>query len=41
MTTHAIPSYLSKDDLGPWGVFLQQIDRVTPYLGDLAFWLSR
>jgi len=40
MTSHAIPSYLSKDDLGPWGVFLQQIDRVTPYLGELAFWVE-
>ena len=40
MTSHVIPSYLSKDDLGPWGVFLQQIDRVTPYLGELAFWVE-
>jgi len=40
MTSHAIPSYLSRDDLGPWGVFLQQIDRVTPYLGELAFWVE-
>ena len=40
MTMHPIPSYLSKDDLGPWGVFLQQIDRVTPYLGELAFWVE-
>jgi len=37
---HAIPSYLSPDNLGPWGVFLQQIDRVTPYLGPLAYWVE-
>ena len=40
MTTHAIPSYLSKDNLGPWGVFLQQVDRVTPYLGELQYWVE-
>jgi glutamate dehydrogenase (NAD(P)+) len=40
MTSHSIPSYLSGDALGPWGVFLQQIDRVTPYLGELAFWIE-
>ena len=40
MTSHVIPSYLSGDALGPWGVFLQQIDRVTPYLGELAFWIE-
>ena len=40
MTSHVIPSYLSKDDLGPWGVYLQQIDRVTPYLGELACWVE-
>ena len=38
MPKHAIPSYLQADNLGPWGVFLQQIDRVTPYLGELAYW---
>lgn len=31
-------SYVPQDDLGAWGVFLEQVDRVTPYLGDLAFW---
>src|SRR4030095_1130722 len=40
VTHHAIPSYLSPDNLGPWGVFLQQIDRVTPYLGPLAYWVE-
>jgi glutamate dehydrogenase (NAD(P)+) len=38
MSTHPIPSYLQPDHLGPWGDFLQQIDRVTPYLGELAYW---
>lgn len=27
--THALPSYLNADDLGPWGNYLQQVDRVT------------
>jgi glutamate dehydrogenase (NAD(P)+) len=36
----AIPSYLQADHLGPWGIFLQQVDRVTPYLGDLARWVD-
>ena len=40
MTSHVIPSYLSKDDLGPWGMYLQQVDRVTPYLGELAYWVE-
>lgn len=37
-TTHALPSYLQSDHLGPWGIYLQQVDRVTPYLGHLARW---
>ena len=37
-TTHALPSYLQADHLGPWGIYLQQVDRVTPYLGGLARW---
>ncbi|MBI1890881.1 MAG: Glu/Leu/Phe/Val dehydrogenase [Burkholderiales bacterium] len=35
-THHQIPSYLTQHDIGPWGVYLEQIDRVTPYLGPLA-----
>ena len=35
-----IPSYLQADHLGPWGIFLQQVDRVTPYLGELARWVD-
>lgn len=38
--THALPSYLNADDLGPWGNYLQQVDRVTPYLGPLARWVE-
>ena len=37
---HEIPSYLKHDALGPWGVYLEQIDRVTPYLGNLARWVE-
>ncbi len=35
-TSHQIPSYLTQRDIGPWAVFLEQIDRVTPHLGALA-----
>ncbi|MGI4859948.1 MAG: Glu/Leu/Phe/Val family dehydrogenase, partial [Janthinobacterium lividum] len=28
------------DALGPWGSYLQQIDRVTPYLGHLSRWVE-
>ncbi len=31
-----LPSYLNPHDSGPWGVYLQQIDRVAPYLGKQA-----
>ena len=34
----SIPSYLQADNLGPWGIYLQQVDRVVPYLGNLARW---
>jgi glutamate dehydrogenase (NAD(P)+) len=33
-----IPSYLQADNLGPWGNYLQQVDRVVPYLGHLGRW---
>jgi len=39
-TTHALPSYLQPDNLGPWGTFLNQVDRVTPYLGNLSRWVE-
>ena len=35
-----LPSYLLNDDLSPWEIFLEQIDRVTPYLGPLARWVD-
>lgn len=37
---HHIPSYLTPHEVGPWGVYLEQIDRVTPYLGSLARWVE-
>lgn len=37
---HALPSYLHADDLGPWGNYLKQVDRVTPYLGHLSRWVE-
>jgi len=37
---HPIPSYLDPNDLGPWGVYLEQVDRVAPYLGPLNKWLE-
>lgn len=33
-----LPSYLQADNLGPWGNYLQQVDRVIPHLGSLARW---
>lgn len=36
----ALLSYLDPQKLGPWGVYLQQVDRVTPYLGNLARWVD-
>jgi glutamate dehydrogenase (NAD(P)+) len=38
--TTALPSYLDPQHLGPWGIYLQQVDRVTPYLGSLARWVD-
>ena len=38
--THAVPSYLQADHLGPWGNYLKQVDRVTPYLGHLSRWVE-
>jgi len=34
----SVPSYLQADKLGPWGNYLQQVDRVIPHLGSLARW---
>jgi glutamate dehydrogenase (NAD(P)+) len=40
MHQHELPSYLPKNDLGPWEIYLEQVDRVTPYLGKLAYWVE-
>lgn len=37
---HEIPSYLTPSASSAWGVFLQQVDRVAPYLGDLSYWVE-
>lgn len=37
---HVLPSYLDAEHVGPWGNYLQQVDRVTPYLGPLARWVE-
>ena len=37
---HEIPSYLAQREIGPWGIYLEQIDRVTPHLGKLARWVE-
>jgi glutamate dehydrogenase (NAD(P)+) len=36
----SVPSYLNSDNLGPWGNYLRQVDRVAPYLGTLSRWLE-
>ena len=38
--SHPLPSYLEADHLGPWGNYLKQVDRVTPYLGNLSRWVE-
>ncbi len=37
---HPLPSYLAAEHVGPWGIYLEQIDRVTPYLGPLSRWIE-
>lgn len=39
-SNHQIPSYLTPHATGPWNVYLEQIDRVTPYLGSLSRWVE-
>jgi glutamate dehydrogenase (NAD(P)+) len=36
----SVPSYLNVDNLGPWGNYLRQVDRVAPYLGSLSRWIE-
>lgn len=35
-----LPSYLNPAEPGPWGIFLEQVERVEPYLGELSQWAS-
>lgn len=37
---NTIPSYLDPNNIGPYEIFLEQVERVTPYLGKLAFWVD-
>jgi glutamate dehydrogenase (NAD(P)+) len=38
---NSLPSYLSKDHLGPWETYLQQIENVAPYLDpELLPWVE-
>ena len=37
---HNLPSYLDANKLGAWDMYLQQVERVTPYLGSLARWVD-
>jgi len=37
MSTPLLPSYLSKENIGPWHIFLQQVEQVAPLL-DKALW---
>ncbi len=37
---HLVASYLEPDNLGAWGTYLEQVDRVTPYLGPLSRWVE-
>jgi glutamate dehydrogenase (NAD(P)+) len=40
LSAHSIPSYLHAEDLGPWGNYLRQVDRVAPYLGSHSRWIE-
>ena len=37
MSTPQLPSYLSKENIGPWHIYLQQVEQVAPLL-DKALW---
>jgi len=37
-SSHSLPSYLDCTDIGPWGIFLEQVNRVIPHLGELSRW---
>jgi len=40
MTTQTLPSYIDPARVGPWGMFLEQLERVEPHLGPLAAWID-
>ena len=35
-----LPSYLDAENPGPWAIFLEQVERVEPYLGELSKWVN-
>lgn len=35
-SAQSLPSFLNQNDPGPWGNYIEQVQRVTPYLGDLT-----
>jgi glutamate dehydrogenase (NAD(P)+) len=37
MTTPQLPSYLSKENIGPWHIYLEQVEQVAPLL-DKSLW---
>jgi len=37
MTTPQLPSYISRENVGPWHIYLQQVEKVAPLL-DKALW---
>ncbi|MBS1145117.1 MAG: Glu/Leu/Phe/Val dehydrogenase [Proteobacteria bacterium] len=37
MSIHSLPSYLSKENIGPWHIYLQQVEQVAPLL-DKTLW---
>ncbi len=39
-SANQLPSYLNPDNPGPWGNYLEQVDRVAPYLGNLSQWIG-
>lgn len=40
-TQHQLPSFLNPNDPGPWAIYLQQIDRVAPYIAPaLQKWIE-
>jgi len=40
MSIKQLPSYLHGEHVGPWAIFLEQIDRVTPHLDQYAGWVD-